>query len=109
MTITESRVREIAVRHGVAPEVTAQILRDAGITLVPDFAGRAARPGDGVPTDRLHACELVGRLQPDRRVWIAKSPGGGRRRFVSQEDWYRLAEVVAQNGGQAYLHEPETD
>ncbi len=107
MTITEGRVREIAARHGVEPEVAVQILREAGVTVVPDFAGRAGRPGDAIPTDRLHECDLVGELQPDGQVWVAKSSAGQRRRFISQDAWYRLAETVAQAGGQVYLHQPQ--
>jgi len=38
---------------------------------------------------------------------VVKSSAGSRRRFVSREAWYRLAETVAQAGGQAYLHDPE--
>jgi len=107
MTITEGRVIELALRHGVEPEVAAQLLREAGLTVVPDVAGRQRRPGDTVPTDRAHECDLVGELQPDGQVWVVKSAVGSRRRFVPQEQWYRLAEVVAQSGGQVYLHQPE--
>lgn len=107
MTITESRVIQIAARYDVAPEVAVQILRDAGVTVVPDFAGRNARPGDGIPTDRLHECDLVGELQADGQVWVAKSSAGQRKKFVSQDAWFRLAEIVAQAGGSVYLHQPE--
>ena len=107
MTITEGRVREIAARHDVPAEVVGQIIREAGVTVVPDFAGGSARPGETVPTERLHECDLVGELQADGQVWVVKSGGGKRRRPISRDEWYRLAEVVAQSGGQAYLHEPE--
>jgi hypothetical protein len=107
MTITESRVREIAARHGVEADVAVRILREAGLTVVPDFAGRDARPGDAVPTEQLHACDLVGEVQADGQVWVAKSAVGQRRRFISRDAWYRLAEIVAQAGGLTYLHEPE--
>jgi hypothetical protein len=107
MTITEGRVREIAARHGVAAEVAVGIIREAGVTVIPDFAGGGARPGESVPTERLHECDLVGELQADGQVWVVKSAGGKRRRPISRDEWYRLAEVVAQAGGQAYLHEPE--
>jgi hypothetical protein len=103
MTITETRVREIAARNGVAAEVAVRILREAGVTVVPDVAGRAARPGDTIPTELLHACDLVGERQPDGQVWVEKSPVGRKRRFVSEEEWYRLAETVAQAGGQTHL------
>lgn len=106
MTITEGRVLEIAVRNGVAPEVAVRILREAGLTVIPDVAGRASRPGDTVPTDHLHNDDLVGELQPDGQVWVAKSTVGHRRKFVNQDTWYRLAEIVAQSGGSTYLHEP---
>ena|SRR3569833_910319 len=106
MTITEGRVAEIAARHGVSAETAAQIIRDAGVTVVPDFAGGASRPGETIPTDRLHESDLVGELQPDGQVWVAKSKGGQRKRFITQDAWYRLAEAVAQAGGSAYLHEP---
>ncbi len=106
MTITESRAREIALRHGVEEEAAIAVLREAGVTVIPDFAGRAARPGDAIPTDILHECDLVGELQPDGQVWVARSPAGYRRKFIAQDVWYRLAEVVAQGGGRTYLHEP---
>ena len=107
MTITEGKVQEIAARYGVEADVAAQIIRAAGVTVIPDFAGQSARPGDTVPTDRVHECDLVGELQADGQVWVVKSAGGKRRKFISRDEWYRLAEIVAQAGGQAYLHEPE--
>jgi len=106
MTITEGRVWEIAVRHGITAEVAVAVLRDAGLTVVPDVAGRQSRPGDTLPTERLHECDLVGELQPDGQVWVEKSSVGRKRRFVSQDEWYRMAEIVAQGGGQTHLHHP---
>ncbi len=108
MIITEGKVRELAERHAVAVEAAAGILRDVGVTIVPDVAGRTRRPGDTVPTEHLHASDLVGEMQPDGQVWVEKSSAGSRRRFVSRDDWYRLAEMVAQAGGQVYLHDPES-
>ena len=107
MTITRGQVQEIALRYGVDPEIAVQMLRDAGLTVVPNFAGRDRQPGDSVPTDRLHECDLVGERNADDQVWVVKSSVGSRRKFVSLDTWYRLAEVVAQSGGQVYLHEWE--
>lgn len=107
MTITETRATEIALRHGVDPQAAFAVLREAGITVVPDFAGRDLKPGDTIPTDLLHDFDLVGELQPDGQVWVAKSSAGHRKKFISQDTWYRLAEIVAQGGGQTHLYEPE--
>lgn len=107
MTITEGRVHEIAARNGVEPDVAVRILREAGMTIVPDFAGRPSRPGDAVPVDRAQECDLVGEKQADGQIWVVKSSVGSRRKLVSPDIWYRMAETVAQAGGQVYLHEAE--
>ena len=106
MTITQGKVEEIAVRNGLSVDVAVRVLREAGLTVIPDVAGRASRPGDTVPTEQLHEADLVGELQPDGQVWVAKSTVGHRRKFVNQDTWYRLAEIVAQGGGTTYLHQP---
>ena len=106
MTITKGKTAELAAQYGLDAELVKQLLQDAGLTIVPDFAGNEDRPGATIPTDRLRECDLAGELQPDGQVWVAKSRVGHKNRFVSQDMWYQLAEVVAQSGGSTYLHEP---
>ena len=106
LTVTKTKVSELAVRYGLGAELVKQLLQDAGLTIVPDFAGDEDRPGATIPTDRLRECDLVGELQADGQVWVAKSRVGHKNRFVSQDVWYRLAEAVAQSGGSTHLHQP---